>query len=246
MWQQPSGEAERRPASRTLLVLLGWVLCLAGLALGCWSIYELTKIGTCASGGPYVSARPCPEGTGTKIMLVFGGVLLGLVGLACLAAGSRGRTVRSRVGYGLILWSLLFLGIAGTVAYAAFGPDAEPDNDGARIAAIVLLVTFVPMALVPLFGALVLGRASRGEREERDADAVPLSAAAVARAGTRPPPAAPSATFAPSVPVAPASVGAAGPESDPVAQLERLAQLKQSGAIDAAEYERLKDRIIGA
>ena len=30
------------------------------------------------------------------------------------------------------------------------------------------------------------------------------------------------------------------------AQLERLAQLKQSGAIDAAEYERLKDRIIGA
>ncbi len=244
MWQQPSGDAERRPASRTLLVLLGWLLCLGGLALVCWSVYELTKIGTCASGGPYVSARPCPEGTGTKIMLVFGGVLLGLVGLACLAIGSRGRTARSRVGYGLILWSLLFLGIAGTVAFAAFGPDAEPDDDGARIAAIVLLVTFVPMALVPLIGALALGRSGRREREP-DPDAVPLSAAAVARARAPAPQRAPVPPVAAVAPLAPAA-GAPATAVDPVAQLERLARLKETGAIDAAEYERLKDQIIGA
>lgn len=241
MWQQPSGDAERRPASRALLVLLGWLLCLGGLALACWSIYELTRIGTCASGGPYVSARPCPEGTGLKIMLIFGGVFLGLAGLACLAIGSRGRSAGSRVGYGLALWSLTFLAIAGTVAYAAFGPDAEPDNDGARIAAIVLLVTFVPMALVPLFGALVLGRSSRREREERDAGAVPLSAAAMARARAPAPPRPPTGPVVP-MPAAPPGAEAV----DPVGQLERLARLKESGAIDAVEYERLKDRIVGA
>ena len=185
MWQDPGGDAERRPAGRTLLVVLGWVLCLGGLALACRSIYDLTQVGTCASGGPYVSARPCPAGTGLKILSIFGAALLGLAGLACYAAGSRGRRATSRIGFGLLMWSLTFLGIAGAVALAAFGPDAQPDNDGARIAAIVLLVTFVPMALIPLLGAGVLGRAGRREREERDDRAVPLDPRAVALARRR-------------------------------------------------------------
>lgn len=236
------GEAERRTAGRTALVALGWVLCLGGLALACTSIYDLTQTGTCASGGPYVSARPCPEGTGLKIMSLFGAAFLGMAGLACYAAGSRGRRTTSRIGFGLLMWSLTFLGIAGAVALAAFGPDAEPDNDGARIAAIVLLVTFVPMALIPLLGAGVLGRAGRRDREERDADAVPLDPRAVAQARqARPPAPSPLAPL-----IRPAASAAPAASGDPVDQLERLAHLKATGAIDAAEYERLKDRIIGA
>lgn len=237
MWQDTSGAAERPAAGRTLLVALGWVLCLGGLAIACRSIYDLTQIGTCASGGPYVSARPCPEGTGLKIMSVFGAAALGLAGLACHAIGSRGRRASSRIGFGLIMWSLLFLSLAGTVAYAAFGPDAQPDNAGARIAAIVLLVTFVPMALIPLLGIGAWGWARRRERDQADPGAVPLDARAVALAReARPAPAAPP-------PAPPAAAPAGG---DPVDQLERLAHLKATGAIDAAEYERLKDRIIGA
>lgn len=232
------GEAERRTAGRTALVALGWVLCLGGLALACTSIYDLTQTGTCASGGPYVSARPCPEGTGLKIMSLFGAAFLGMAGLACYAAGSRGRRTTSRIGFGLLMWSLTFLGIAGAVALAAFGPDAQPGNDGARIAAVVLLVTFVPMALIPLLGAGVLGRAARRDREERDATAVPLDPRAVALAASatsRPAPAAPAP------PPAPPPAG-----GDPVDRLERLAHLRETGAIDAAEYERLKRRIIDA
>ncbi len=247
MWEDTSGAAERRPAGRTLLVVLGWVLCLAGLAIGCKAIYDLTQIGTCASGGPYVSARPCPEGTGLKIMSVFGAAVLGLLGLACHAIGSRGQRTASRIGFGLIMWSLLFLSIAGTVAYAAFGPDAQPDNEGARIAAIVMLVTFVPMALIPLLGIGALGFASRRGRDEGDGDAIPLDPRAVALA---PRPSARPAATTPVVPlvttVQPPAAPGAGESSDPVDQLERLAHLKATGAIDAAEYERLKDRIIGA
>lgn len=236
MWQDDSGAAERRPVGRTLLVVLGWVLCLAALVIACTSLYDLTRTGTCASGGPYVSARPCPDGTGLKIMSIFGAAFLGMTGLACHAIGSRGRRVSSRIGFGLIMWSLLFLSLAGTVAYAAFGPDAEPGNEGAKIAAGVLLVTFVPMALIPLLGIGVWGWASRRERERDAADAVPLDPRAVAlaqQAASRPVPA-PAATPPP-----------ATDTGDPVAQLERLARLKEAGAIDDAEYERLKDRIIG-
>ncbi len=238
MWQDTSGAAERRPVGRTLLVVLGWVLCLGGLAIGCWAIYDLTQTGTCASGGPYVSARPCPEGTGLKIMSVFGATFLGLAGLACHAIGSRGQRASSRIGFGLIMWSLLFLAIAGTVAYAAFGPDAQPDNDGARIAAIVLLVTFVPMALIPLLGIGALGWASRRDRDEAAEDAIPLDPRAVALA-----PVSSTRAAAPAPP--PPPVPADGDEAaDPVDQLERLVRLKESGAIDAAEFARLKARII--
>ena len=33
-----------------------------------WALYHLVRTGTCASGGPYVSARPCPSDTGAKIV----------------------------------------------------------------------------------------------------------------------------------------------------------------------------------
>ena len=60
---------------------LGLALMLAGLGLEALSIVELASIGTCADGGAYVSARPCPSGTGLWIGGTFGGVVLFLAGL---------------------------------------------------------------------------------------------------------------------------------------------------------------------
>src|SRR3954470_17607380 len=53
---------------------LGVGLMLAGLVGFGLGLYHLVKTGTCASGGPYVSARPCPSDTGLWI----GALLLGL------------------------------------------------------------------------------------------------------------------------------------------------------------------------
>ena len=58
------------------------VLTFLGMALFafCWvavgyGIYQMLQIGTCASGGPYVSARQCPDGTEAIVFALIGGIL---------------------------------------------------------------------------------------------------------------------------------------------------------------------------
>jgi hypothetical protein len=64
---------------------LGIALMLAALGLLAWAVVDLVQIGTCASGGPYEIAQECPEGTGTKIGLIFVAVILFLVGIGIFA-----------------------------------------------------------------------------------------------------------------------------------------------------------------
>ena len=88
------------------------------LLFACWALFDLVRFGTCASGGPYLSARECAPGTGAKITgLVFSifGVLIG-VGIAGSARA------------GLAAWGLGFVGLAATFLLASFGPAHGPDN----------------------------------------------------------------------------------------------------------------------
>jgi hypothetical protein len=57
------------------------------------------------------------------------------------------------------MWSLLFVTIAGSVAYAAYGPGNN-NSSGAKTTAVILAVIFVPMGLAPLPFALA-GRRKR-------------------------------------------------------------------------------------
>src|SRR3954454_16451643 len=64
---------------------------LGSLGLLVASIVTLASIGTCASGGPYVSARPCPAGTEYWILAIFGAVVIFLARLWVLSPrGGRG------------------------------------------------------------------------------------------------------------------------------------------------------------
>jgi hypothetical protein len=67
-------------------VVLGVALIVGGVAVFGYSTYGLIDIGTCASGGPYVSARECPEGTGTLIVSMFPATLVVLAGVGLFAA----------------------------------------------------------------------------------------------------------------------------------------------------------------
>ena len=67
-------------------VVLGVVLIVGGVAVMGYSTYELIDIGTCASGGPYESARECPEGTGTLIVSMLPATLVTLVGVGVFAS----------------------------------------------------------------------------------------------------------------------------------------------------------------
>lgn len=150
--------AAERPRSipRTALGLL---LCLVSLVAVCWGLYELVRTGTCASGGPYVSARQCPEGTGLRVLAVIGGVVLGLIGtLVYATAGGRDG---GPLGLALLMWVLGFTLMGASALVAAFGPAAY-DRADSRTGAIIVGGLFIPMGLAPLL--LVRGGRRRARR----------------------------------------------------------------------------------
>ena len=139
-----------------------WINTLIGLGIAGaaivaldWGIYHLVRTGTCGSTQGGIQAPPCPPGTGLHIMALIGGVFAGLIGIGIYAArGSGGRP--GRVGLGAIMWFLLFVTLALSVAWAAFGP-ANTDDTAAKGVAIAFLLTFVPMGLAPVLFSLRSG-----------------------------------------------------------------------------------------
>jgi hypothetical protein len=136
-----------------LCTLLGLLICGAALVGVTWGIYHLIRTGTCASGGPYVSARPCPPGTGGHIGALIGGIFGSLVGMGIYAARGGGSVASGTVGLGLVMWALLFVLLAAGAMVGAFGPGAD-DRADSQTAAVILGVIFVPMGVAPLLLAL--------------------------------------------------------------------------------------------
>ncbi|MEA2463525.1 MAG: hypothetical protein QOJ98_1272 [Acidobacteriota bacterium] len=132
-----------------LFVFLGLVVCGAAIVGIDWGMYHLMRTGSCASGGPYVSARPCPPGTELHILSLVGGIFGGFIGVGLFAARGRSDTRReSSYPLPLALWTLLFCTLAGSGLYAAFGPAAG--DDAPKGTAIFLGLLFIPMGLAPL------------------------------------------------------------------------------------------------
>jgi hypothetical protein len=141
------------------MVTAGLALATASIVGFCWALYEVIHIGTCASGGPYVSARPCPPGTGGKI-----GLLIGSIWALVIAAGiytARGGGGDRRVGAALPFWVVGFLSLSGTVLLAGLGAAAP---DGAEGISIFLGALFGVMGLA---GVPVLVASLRFKREAK-------------------------------------------------------------------------------
>jgi hypothetical protein len=127
---------------------------LIGAGLFTYELIEVMKIGTCASGGPYVSAQPCPAGTGAKALLLTLGILLS-IGAIFLAGGF--------TGAGLFVWCAMFLGAGiGTLGYALFAHNAP---NGAKLAGYIVGGVFIPMGGVPLLW--LVGKGFSGAEEHR-------------------------------------------------------------------------------
>ena len=146
---------------RPLLALLGLALCTAAVVAWTWGLYEVTRIGTCASGGPYVSARPCPEGTGFRIVAMILSIFGGLAGIGVYSAG-RAAHGRAAAGLGVLMWFMLFVGGSAAMLLSAYGPAAPDDAPGG--VAIFISILFVPMGVVPLLAALGFGSRRRLSR----------------------------------------------------------------------------------
>jgi hypothetical protein len=129
-------------------VVLALAICALATVGVDWGIYHLVRTGSCGSSSTYITYRPCPPGTGGHILALIGGIFGGLIGVGVWATrGDRGRP--SAVPLGLIMWSFLFVSIAASIAFAAYGP-ANTDNSGAKTTAVILGFVFIPMGLAPL------------------------------------------------------------------------------------------------
>lgn len=137
--------------SRVIRTVIGLAMVAGGLLFAFWALYDLVQFGSCASGGPYVSARPCPAGTGAKIVGLVGSIFAVLIGAALTASG--------RVA--LATWGLGFSGLGATFALATLGPSAP---EGASTAMGLIMGGVFGTMGVP---ALLMAMAGRSRAKRR-------------------------------------------------------------------------------
>jgi hypothetical protein len=118
------------------------LLALVALGIMGYELVQLMEIGTCASGGPYVSARECPNGTGAKILLLTAAIIVYV--FATIAASFRSFSA------GMFWFGLLFVGLGGAFLYA----EAAGKVNGGGGVGWILGGVFVPMGLFPLLGGI--------------------------------------------------------------------------------------------
>jgi Short C-terminal domain len=211
-----------------------------------YSLYHMLQVGTCASGGPYVSARPCPSGIGVYFAGLFGGIIIGLIAIGIYA--SRGRPPDAgddydgpRVPFGILAWSLLFAGTGAVSIYAVVSPDAHP-GPGAKLGAIIVAIVFIPMGLIPLILSVMRDRGGSSGSTLRT---MPASVSGLPSPSSYMPPSMPTPPPPPPprVPPQPAPKTAAANENG-LAQLEKLKKLHDEGAITDAEFSSAKAKIL--
>jgi hypothetical protein len=198
---------------RTLIGMALFAFCWVAIAYG---IFQLLQVGTCASGGPYVSARECPDGIEALFFSLLGGIL-GLFVAAFVYAG-RGAppgSDRKPENGGLVVWfwTGLFWSLAVGCFLGVWGPDANPGPGGKEGG---LIVGF--MGAILGAGGLLALNLGRGRRDPR---AVRPAVTRVAQAATR---------FS----------GAAGS----VDRLDTLDRLRRQGTLTDSEFQTLKAKII--
>jgi hypothetical protein len=165
-------------------VIVAFALCIGGLMLGAYAIHEIVQIGTCASGGPYVSRRPCPPGTELKILAIFGALGLLFLGRIVWAFRGRGDDGFGDFRFGSALWVVGWLTLDGTMLVAAFGPAAPSNASGWQLAAIINAAVGIPIGLAPL--VMLFSRRAKTDTAEwlmRDGSRAPGEVTAIEDTG---------------------------------------------------------------
>jgi hypothetical protein len=257
----PRGAGPGRHPGRLIANVLAGLVALGALALFELSLVHLLETGTCASGGPYVSARQCPSGTGAWIAGLTLSIFVGLIASLVFVA-----TARGKVGWGSIMFGAFFTVTAFVAGYAALFDDQAASAPGAQLGGLIVAGVFLPMGLIPLalgIKALQVSRREGGlfsaaghavERrfsglgggDPKPPGAVPdLGGSPPAPAPPRPtPPRSAATTTPPSTWRMPTTPSAAG-KIDPLDQLAKLAELRKSGVLTEAEFQAQKAKLLG-
>ncbi|WP_199589305.1 SHOCT domain-containing protein [Blastococcus sp. TF02A-26] len=202
-----------------------------GVAAGAASITILSQImrsvsavgGSCADGGPYVSAQPCPDGTGGALLLVFGSALV------CVLGTLWGAHVLRAPQPVLLGWPALFLTLGWN--FLDDGWFDPPPGAGVSGGFIFCGILFWVMGAGPLLIGLSVLRGNRSTRTTPQAGPPPV---VVHHPHLEEPPPAPRAPDLP---------GGDDPRASAMSvagRLERLAALHASGELTDDEYRLAK------
>ncbi len=114
---------------RTFVAMTLFAFCWVVVGYG---VNQLLQIGTCASGGPYVSARQCPDGIGGLMLGLTGGVLLLFVAAGIYLTRGKPPGGGEPQGAAVVIWfwTGLFWSLAAGSLLAVWGPDANPGPGG--------------------------------------------------------------------------------------------------------------------
>jgi Short C-terminal domain len=139
------GGTSQRPVRRAIAVVVLGLSVVAGAAaitLVSLIMRSVTAIGgSCADSGPYVSAQPCPSGTGTALLLVFANVAFCIIGGLWAAAALQ---APQAIWLG---WPALFLTLGWNFLEDGFEP---PTGESIAGGFVVCGVVFVLMGVGPL------------------------------------------------------------------------------------------------
>lgn len=140
--------------------VLGVGLFIGAVVLFNVELVALLETGTCATGNtPYEIATPCPEGTGTEVLLMIASIFGLLIGVGLYVF--RGRSPRARgggviasIGGGLAAWGVFFTATGATSLFHALnsetiGPDGEL---GGAIVGVTFLLMGLPALVLVAWG----------------------------------------------------------------------------------------------
>ena len=236
----PSSRPSGRAIAALLLGMAGLAACITLEFLGMRVVMDVG--GFCAEGGAYEIATHCPAGTVVIVPLgMFG--LLASVGLAMAGASAVGGAYQALPA---LAWPSLFLSLGWNFLEYGLNP---PGGGGWAWDWLICGVIFWMMGGIPLLiGAMIFRASFRARRNELARNRLRAGPSAPAPpsypADALAPPTGPAAGSPPWGDAMPTTT-AANPPGDLVDDLERLARLRADGALDDAEFEAAKDRLLG-
>lgn len=205
------------------LYLLGIAGLAASLTLLFLSMRAVMDVGGfCAEGGPYEIQTHCPEGTALLLPLsIFAGL-----GSAALVGWKGSQIGGMFAGLVALAWPALFISLGWN--FLEYGLWPPGDEGGPVWGWLIPGVIFEVMGIVPLLGLLPSRRAFEG----RGAADSPLDLTSTRKRLLNDL-------------VSHAHERGWGAQDDLVSKLERLATLREQGAISADEFEAAKRAVIG-
>jgi hypothetical protein len=231
--------ASAGPSTRTVLLYL---VGIAGLAFSIALMFiEMRAVldvgGSCADGGPYVSAQPCPEGTWLMFLAIFGG--FGWGALAFWAGSSIGGRFGS---VPFLAWPALFCTLGfNFLQYGVSPPGGGGIELGFLIPGILFeLVGGIPLALGLRYGGC--GDSTAGERLRAAQLAAGLRTTSGETSGT--PTTRTYPTLGEALAGSPATVLEADPRIDLATELGRIADLHDRGALTDDEFAAAKATLL--